>query len=209
MGCCIVCFLMYAGCVYKYFQKMGCACKTIGAGDYLQFCYQLPRSKFYRFFGNTLATLTIICIAFITILTGMIGPEGLPWMLQTIGIDFVVLIVLAMGVVRPPRPTFQCHTKAFQNVQFKLPQFYVTSVGFARRLERAIVLAQAKVDGRGGGITCLKELLQDPEEWRAVFQSLCTLRPKANELQLNGMLKLVKGAVKVVDMEEAQEEQEG
>jgi hypothetical protein len=144
VGCMIMCALVLLCCLYKYGRLLGLSKRRNHRdGEYLQFCYQLPRTRLYRYAVGLLVCLTWACVGFFV---GMLTLEGYAqWLAQNILVDLLTLGVVAYHLWAPKAPKFQYNTESFATLQFKRPSFWLSGLAFSDKLTAGLLRAKGSV----------------------------------------------------------------
>merc|ERR1711988_889077 len=171
LGCLFTCAFVFLLCLYKYSRVLGLSKgRNHRDGAYLQFCYQLPRTRLYRYGVGLLVSLTWFCVSFFVILLGAMG--YVQWLAQNILVDLLTLGVVAYRLWAPKSPKFQYNTGSFASLKFKRPSFWASGLVFSDKLTTALLRAKGSVAKREEGG---KKLTSGPTDKADVTLLACLL----------------------------------
>jgi len=160
------------------------------SGKYLKFIFELRRRKLYRYIAGAL-----VCLAATFVITGAASAfmgDMLVWMLQTILPSALVALITMRVFVAPSRPKFDYVKESFSDIRFKRGSFFVTSSGFATKLNTALIQSI-----RGHSLS-LEDMLEEPDQWKSVRDILISKRAADLENQPAPGPEAVADAMEVV-----------
>jgi len=193
IGCFVMCALIVGMCIRTYARELGISSPlNHGDGTYIQFCYQLVRTKAYRFMTGLLVFLTVATI--LMFLISAYKAAGLWWVMQSFGVDMVVLAILSWRAHRPWCPRFQYNTSKFAALAFKRANFISSNATFAHELTSALISAQGSMISRSGKHiegteTKFKNMLKDPSNWKNALDVLKQMNPPEERSKLLAGIK--------------------